>query len=92
MPITIENPRVLTVPEASKYLRGLRSPSWIFQAIRRGEFPASRIGSSYLIATTDLDKYIEKHKTSKPHKRVPKRWVADRWAKYRAAKAAKTGR
>lgn len=92
MAVTIETPRFLTVPEARQYIHKLRSVSWLSQAIVRGEIPASRIGRSYLISVADLDKYIERCRTTRPHKKVRKPWIRERWDKYRAAQAAKASR
>jgi excisionase family DNA binding protein len=54
---------VMTPQEVSEYLRvGVRT---VYEWIKVGELPAIRLGKTYRIEQTDLERFLRRHKTVK---------------------------
>lgn len=52
----------MTVPETVKYL-GLPSDKALYQAVRRGQIPAHRLGKRLRFSAVELDRVLEENLT-----------------------------
>jgi len=83
--IPISDRRWLTLPEAASYLA--LSPNTVRHVIHAGELRAARIGLMFRIDRTDLDQFmLRRSQIITPYRKGSRPWVAERWAKHRAAK------